>query len=65
MLLCIANYVLVEQQLQIHGVESRDLRILKNGGLLSKPLDSGKTLFDISVNTDQIGMGFITDTPGK
>ena len=28
-------------------------------------LDSGKTLFDIFVNTDQIGMGFKADTPRK
>ena len=45
-----------------HGGESYDFRILKNGGFLSKPLDSGKTFFDIYVNTDQIGMGFETDT---
>ena len=32
--------------------------IIKNGGYLSKPLDSGKTFFDISVNIDQIGMVF-------
>ena len=31
----------------------------------SKPLDSGKTIFDISVNTDQIGMVFKADTPEK
>ena len=30
---------------------------------MSKPLDSGKTFFEISVNTDQIGMGFEADTP--
>ena len=38
---------------------------IKNGVFLSNPLDSGKTLFDISVNTDQIGMGFEADTPGE
>ena len=32
---------------------------------MSKPLESGKTFFDISVNTDQIGMGFEADTPEK
>ena len=26
---------------------------------------SGKTLFDITVNTDQNGMGFEADTAGK
>ena len=48
-----------------HGGESCDFRILKNGGFLSKPLDSGKTFFDISVITGQIGMGFKVDTPGE
>ena len=37
----------------------------KNGGFLSKPLDLGKTFFDISVNTDQISMGFEADTREK
>ena len=46
-----------------HGIESCNFRLLKNGGLLSKPLHSGKTFFDISVNTDQFGMGFEADTP--
>ena len=32
---------------------------------MSTPLDSGKTLFDISDNTDQIGMGVEVDTPVK
>ena len=33
---------------------------------MPKPLDSGKTFFDnISVNTDQIGMGFEAYTLGK
>ena len=32
---------------------------------MSKPLDSGKTFFDISVNVDQTGMGFEADTPEK
>ena len=49
-----------------HREESRDFRGLKNGGFLSTPLPhSGKTFFDISVNTDQIGMGFEADTPGE
>ena len=47
-----------------HGGESGDFRGLKNGGFLSNPLDSVKTLFDISINTHQIGMGFEAD-PGK
>ena len=47
------------------GGESRDFRGLKNGGFLSKPVDSGKRFFDSSANTDQIGMGFKADTPGK
>ena len=47
----------------VQGGESRVFRILKNGGFLSKSLYSGKTFFDISVNTDQIGMGFEADTP--
>ena len=50
---------------QNHGEQSLDLKILKNGGFLSKPLDSGKTFFDISVSTDQIGMGFEADSPEK
>ena len=29
------------------------------------PLDSGKTFFDISLNTDQISMGFEADTQEK
>ena len=45
--------------------KSRDFRILKYGGFFSKPLDSGKTYFDISVNTDQIALGFEADTPEK
>ena len=32
---------------------------------IENPFDSGKTYFDISVNTDQIGMGFEADTPEK
>ena len=48
-----------------HGNESRDFRILKNGGFLSQPHNSGKTFFDISVNTDQIGIGFEADTLEK
>ena len=37
----------------------------KNGRYLSKPLNSDKTFFDISVNTDQIGMGIQADIPEK
>ena len=32
---------------------------------MSKPLDSGKTFFNISVTTDQTGLGFEADTPEK
>ena len=38
-------------------------RGVKNGGYLSKPLDSGNTFFNISYNADQVGMGFESDTP--
>ena len=38
------------------------LECYKNGGYLSKLLDSGKAFFDISVNTDVIGVGFEADT---
>ena len=51
--------------LQYHGGESRDFRILKNCGFLSKPFESGKTFFGISVNTDKIGMVFEAENPGK
>ena len=32
---------------------------------LKNPVDSGKTFFNISVNTGQIDMGFEADTPEK
>ena len=32
---------------------------------LKNPVNSGKTFFDISVNTGQICMGFEADTPEK
>ena len=32
---------------------------------LKNPVDSGKTLVDISFNAGQIGMGFEADTPQK
>ena len=32
---------------------------------LKNPIISGKTFFDISINTGQIGMGFKADTPKK
>ena len=32
---------------------------------IGNSVDSGKTFFDISVNTDQIGMGIEADTPEK
>ena len=44
------------------GGESHDFRGLKNGGFLSKSVDSGKAFFDISVNTNQIGVGFKADS---
>ena len=54
------RFILSHSTVKIHVTS-----ILKNGGFLSKPLDSGKTFFDFSVNTDQICMGFEADTPGK
>ena len=46
---------MVEQQRLVRGGESRrDFRVF---------VDSGNTFFDISVNTDQIGMGFEADIP--
>ena len=47
----------------IYGGESFDLK--KNNIPLKKPVDSGKTFFDISVNTSQICMRFETATPEK
>ena len=38
---------------------------IKNGGYLSKPLDSGKTFLNISINADQICMGIEADTLEK
>ena len=55
----------VTKTLLRHGGELCDFRGLKNGGYLSKPVDSGKTFFDISVHTGQICMGFEAHTPGK
>ena len=49
--------LLIRRGLDKHSGESRDFRGFKNNRFLSNPLDSGKTLVDISVNTDQIGMG--------
>ena len=43
---------MVEHQRLVRGGELRDYRVL---------VDSGNTFFDISVNTDQIGMGFEAD----
>ena len=51
--------------LHYNGGESGDFSILKNGGFLSKPFDSGKTFIGISVNTDQNGMGFEAENPEK
>ena len=45
-------------------MESRDFKTTVTDTIL-KPLDSGKTFFDISVNASQICMGFEADTPEK
>ena len=37
----------------------------KKWRILVKTLYSGKTYFDISINTDQIGMGLEADNPEK
>ena len=41
------------------------LEYYKMADFFSKPLDSGNTFFDISVNTGQICMAFGADTPEK
>ena len=47
-----------------HGGESHDFKTTM-ADTIEKPFDSGKTFFDISVNTGQICMGFDADTLEK
>ena len=49
--------------LHCHGGESRDFRVLKMADTIEKKPSIQILFFDISVNTDQIGMGFEADTP--
>ena len=49
----------------LHGGESPYFRGLKMADTCQNPVNSGKTFCDISVNTDQIGMGFEADTSKK
>ena len=56
-----SNNVVLTSMRRHRGGELRDFRILRNNRFLSKPVDSGLTFFDISVNTYQICM----DTQGK
>ena len=48
-----------------HGGESHDFKITTMADTIVKPVDSGKTFFDNSVNTGQICMGFEADTSEK
>ena len=48
-----------------HGGESCDFKTTTMADTNENPIDSGKTFFDISVNTDQIGMGYEADIPEK
>ena len=45
-----------------HGGESRDFKTKQWRKPLKKNVDSGKTFFDISINTGQIHMGFEAET---
>ena len=45
------------------GGESRDFKTATMADTIEKPVDSGKTFFDMFINTDQICMGFKADTP--
>ena len=45
--------------------ESCDFKTTTMADTIEKTVNSGKTLFDISVNTGQICMGFEADTPEK
>ena len=62
---CTRRLIMILLILSEHSRESCDFRILKTGRFLSKSHDSGKTFFDISVSTNQIGMGFEADTAEK
>ena len=44
---------------------SCDFKTTTKVDTIENPVDSGKTFFDISVNTGQICMGFEADTPEK
>ena len=47
-----------------HGGESPDFKTTTMADHIEKkPVDSGKTFFETSVNTGQICMGFEADTP--
>ena len=48
-----------------HDRESRDFKTITTSYTIEKPVDSGETFVDISVNTGQICMGFEADTPEK
>ena len=48
-----------------HGGESRDFKTARIADTIEKSIDSGKTFFDISINSDQICTGFKVDAPGK
>ena len=45
--------------------ESRDLKTTTMADTIENTVDLGKTFFNISVNTDQIYMGFDADTQEK
>ena len=45
--------------------ESRDVKTTTMADTIENPVDLGKTFFNITVNTDQIYMGFEADTPEK
>ena len=45
-----------------HSGESRDFKTTM-ADTIEKRVNSGKTFFYISINIDQIGMGFEADTP--
>ena len=48
-----------------HGGESSEFKTTTMADTIEKPFDSGKTFFDISVNTGQICMGFEANTLEK
>ena len=49
----------------MRGGELRDFKTTTIADIVEKTVDSGKTFFDISVNTGQNCMGFKADTLGK